>query len=428
MSLSVLWDSVKVGTLDMASGEGFYGFTYDPAYLASTNPTPLSHSLPLTPRRFSGNEALPFFEGLLPEGDARIAVARKLGVPSTSSAKLLRALGNDCAGVLRIRDNSEDERSSSTSNRYEPLSKNDLMAIAKHPWQTIVEYQARNRLSLAGAQSKIALFHDNRTALDEGWFLALDDAPSTHILKPTIMTDRYPSLAENELICLRACQRCGISSVEADLLFPEAPLLVVRRYDRVEDSQSKGVVERIHQEDFCQALGIPSMKKYQTDGGPGIADIAEAIMRFSAEPLSDLELFRKLALFNYFVGNCDAHAKNFSLVHHQGGWRLAPAYDLISTTIYDGTFGAGLSRDMGMAMGHHSNIDRITPDDLDLFAKEVKAQPKRIRAVAAELACSLPPALEAAASDLHERGFATAHTVGSRITEGVKRRIEALGL
>lgn len=333
---------VLVGVLDKGDSEPFYGFTYDESYLKMPSAMPLSLSLPLSARRYTGYEAMPFFEGLLPEGDVREAVARQFHVSAMRPMELIRVLGKDCAGDVVVLEEG-DSYDLPEEAAYVPLP-SALEEIARYPYGAISRLRAEYRLSLAGGQEKIALFHDDRAPLSEGWFAPLAGAPSSHIIKPQA-TDRFPFLALNEFICMEAARAMGFDVPDTALVPDEHPLFVIRRYDR-ERSEESGdgapqMLRRVHQEDFCQAIGLTSGEKYETQKTHHTQDMAALLVGYAARPIEALgELFRRIAL-NYLIGNCDAHLKNYSLFLREGAAvSLAPVYDVVCTTIYDGRFGA----------------------------------------------------------------------------------------
>lgn len=172
---------------------------------------PLSLSLPLSARRYTGYEAMPFFEGLLPEDDVREAVARQFHVSAMRPMELIRVLGKDCAGDVVILEEG-DSCDLPGEAAYVPLP-NTLEEIVRYPYGAIAQLRAEYRLSLAGGQEKIALFHDDRAPLDKGWFAPLAGAPSSHIIKPQI-ADRFPLLASNEFICMEAARAMGFEVPE----------------------------------------------------------------------------------------------------------------------------------------------------------------------------------------------------------------------
>ena len=428
MNLIVYSGGVRAGTLDMAPNEPFYGFTYDRAYLESQDAAPLSASLPLQAGRFDGARAMPYFEGLLPEGDVRASVARQLGVSEHSPAKLLRALGKDCAGDVAVLEE-DDPYQPPADGAYAPLE-GGLARIARNPYGEISRLRAGNRLSLAGGQEKISLYHDDRLDVDSGWYVPVQGSPSTHIVKPQVL-DAYPCIAYNEFLCMKAAKALGLNVANVELAIHERPLLVIERYDREKAGRKNELglelYRRLRQEDFCQALGFDSSRKYEADGGPGVADMNRLLLSRSVQFIADREMLARLVLFNYLIGNCDAHAKNYSaMLGRTGAVMLAPAYDLLSTTVYAAGFGADLSRGMGMKIGGHSNIDRVTPDDFGAMASSLGIRPEHLAGMGRELAEKAPGALAEAADSLAGRQTADISQLVSRLLEGIERRSRVL--
>lgn len=429
MNLVVYSRGAKVGVLDMADSEPFYGFTYDEAYLHSNTPLPLSLSLPLREERFDGAHALPYFEGLLPEGDVRAAVARQLGISERSPAKLLRALGKDCAGDVAVLEE-DDPYQPPAEDEYAKLDEG-LDRIARNPFGEISRLRAGNRLSLAGGQEKIALYHDSREPIRSGWYIPIEGSPSTHIVKPQV-NDAYPLLVYNEYFCMKLAQLAGIDVAKVEVIAPGRPLLIVERFDRMETGERNGlglgIYRRARQEDFCQALGYDSSRKYETDGGPGIARLCKLLLTHSAQFIDDRKALLRLALFNYLIGNCDAHAKNYSvLLGDAGAVRLAPAYDLLSTTVYDGTFGAELSKGMGMRIGQHANIDKVNRDDVAQLARDCGISEGSLVKLGRSLADEMSGRFAEAELLLREAAEGDVSDLVSRIKSGIEDRSSKIG-
>ena len=435
MKLNVFRDGIKAGSLDISANEPFYGFTYDSGYLASPSALPLSLTLPLAAKRYPGVEAQPYFEGLLPEGEARDVIARRLGISRRSSVKLLQALGRDCAGDILIVEDAENPLYDLNSGQlkdsgmYLPLE-GGIQKIAENPKEEIPRLQEDMRLSLAGGQWKTALYHDHTKPIDEGWYIPLYGLPSTHIIKPGLLDTLYPHLTLNEFLCLRAASECGIQAADVDLMYPETPVIIVKRYDRLICGITTGglsEVRRVHQEDCCQACGVRSDSKYERDGGPGFKLIRDLLAKHARRPFEDIAMLVKWGMFNYLIGNCDAHSKNISLLYNaDGSITLAPAYDLISTTIYDGRFGSKLSRSMGMRIGVHENIDRVDTEDISIFARDVHVRLQQVVSFGKELIHKLPPALSSAVIAAEHAGFSAAGDVAGRILEDCEKRIRVL--
>lgn len=435
MKLNVYRNAVRVGMLDIFTNEPFFGFTYDSEYLASPNARQLSLSLPLAEARYPSNAARPFFEGLLPEGGARDTIARRLGVPRTSAVKLLGALGRDCAGDISVIEEDDaltakhDAALGARAHEYE-FFKDGLLGIAENPHEEVARLQEEMRLSLAGGQEKIALYHKQNDTMHEGWYIPLHGSPSTHIIKPGILEQYYPGITLNEFLCVRAASACGIPAVDAELLYPGAPILIIPRYDReFSDEKVSGLelVNRIHQEDCCQACGVNPELKYEHDGGPGFKQIRDLLVKHVRQPIDDIATLVKLCIFNYLIGNCDAHAKNLSILQNVDGTvSLAPAYDLISTSIYDGRYGSRLSRNMGMRIGIHENIDKVNFDDFKIFSGDVRMRLQQVRIYGEELAQKLPGAFEAAGRIADREGFHYAGELISQIMAGCDKRAKVL--
>ena len=286
----------------------------------------LALSLPVQTRAYPQGVVRAFLDGLLPEGEPRRVVAREVGVAASDTLGLIRALGQDCAGAVVIQAEGDSPPQLPTTATAEPLGTEEIESIVRNLRNAPLGAGGRVRVSLAGVQEKLVLTR----MPDGGWGRPIDGTPSTHILKPEIPA--YPMTVENEAFCMRVAKHLDlpVAGVETTVI-SNRKLLVVERYDR--EVAPDGTEQRIHQEDFCQATGIPPETKYEADGGPSLSRIA-GILATVAAPDS---LGRLLAavVFNSLVGNGDAHAKNFSLIHGRtGGLRLSPLYDLLSTLHY----------------------------------------------------------------------------------------------
>lgn len=286
----------------------------------------LSLSLPVSSRRYTQGIVRPFLDGLLPEGESRKLIARDVHVPERDTYGLIRALGRDCAGAVVIQPIEDSAPPAPTTTTAEPLSPDEIEALVRDLKSAPLGVGGRVRISLAGVQEKLVL-----TRMPDGsWGRPVDGTPSTHILKPQIAA--FPDTVENEVFCMRAAKHLGlnVASVETTEIGGRK-LIVVERYDRV--VATDGTVRRIHQEDFCQATGVAPETKYEEDGGPSLLRIA-GILRDVAVPDSLKRLLQAVTV-NAFIGNGDAHAKNFSLLHTEdGALTLTPFYDLMCTLYY----------------------------------------------------------------------------------------------
>lgn len=186
-------------------------------------------------------------------------------------------------------------------------------------------------------------------------------------------------------MCMRLAASFGLPVAQVEYMIVGSPVLVVGRYDRIVTRE--GVVERIHQEDFCQALGMMPDLKYQADGGPSFADVARIVREACASPLEDIEALVRIALFNLLVGNCDAHGKNFSLLYRGSRTALAPFYDLVSTMAYP-----ELAPKLSMRVGREYRIDKIGKAELEQFARDIGVRPRLVSDSLRELIHAAPPA------------------------------------
>ena len=316
-----------VGTLTQ-DDSGDLEFAYDQSYLDSTD-FGISLSLPSGQKQHKGKVVKAFFSGLLPEESVRERLAGYLGVSEKNAFALLEIIGGECVGALALYP--QGQKPSQMVKEIETLDnarlKEILDLIKRRP---MLAGEDGYRLSLAGAQDKLAVgFEDGKVQLVKG------GAPTTHILKP--MIKHVQDSAHNELFCMKLAKRMGIDVPDAMLHFvDDTPYYLVERYDRVKGAD--GNVKRIHQEDFCQALGIAPETKYEREGGPGITACQDVIANHTARPAADQIKLLNIVIFNYLIGNADAHGKNFSLLYTDNyrGTKpeLAPAYDLLSTAVY----------------------------------------------------------------------------------------------
>jgi len=344
--LDVLLNQRLVGQLEQ-DDSGSLWFRYVEDWLASPDAVPLSHSLPLRKEPFKRNECRPFFAGLLPEEQSRDVIAKVLGVSSRNDFAILERIGGECAGAVMLVP--PGTALSSIAGSYRELTKPELAGlIAQLPQRPLLAGQAGVRLSLAGAQGKLALAVDPNGV----YRLPLDGAPSTHILKPE--STRFEQLVENECFCMRLAELAGLDVAKVDIDDAEGrKFLLIERYDRI--PAQEGFSERIHQEDFCQALGIPPELKYQQEGGPNLKQCFELVRMVSSVPGVDVLRLFNAVIFNFLIGNNDAHGKNFSFLYRDGTARLAPLYDLVSTQAYP-----TLSADMAMKIGKERNPMALT--------------------------------------------------------------------
>jgi serine/threonine-protein kinase HipA len=286
----------------------------------------LSLNLPLTDERYPNARTRAFLDGLLPEGEPRRALAAELDLLASDVFGLLTELGRDCAGALVIQPVEDPPPRLPSTTDAQPLSDDDLAELIANLRSAPLGVGRKVRLSLAGVQEKLLL-----TQMPDGrWGRPIDGTPSTHILKPQI--ERYGNTVENEAFCMRIARHVGLDVARVQTITIDGrAVLIVERYDRI--VADDGRITRLHQEDFCQALGYSPDQKYEQDAGPSLAAIAQSLQDFA--PNEDTESLLCALTLNVAIGNCDAHAKNLSLLHPASrALRLAPLYDLLATRLY----------------------------------------------------------------------------------------------
>jgi serine/threonine-protein kinase HipA len=307
----------------------------------------LTLALPVAERTYPQRVVRSFLSRLLPEGEARRAIARGIGELAGDTYAMIRALGRDCAGAVVIQPAGDPPPSAATTATAEPLTTEETQSLVSNLRSAPLGAGGRVRISLAGVQEKLVLTR----MPDGGWGRPIDGTPSTHILKPEITA--FPFTVENEAFCMRVAKHLGVQVADVETTeIAGRKLIVVERVDR--NVAPDGSVQRIHQEDFCQALGIPPETKYEEDGGPSLARIAATLATVATS--DSLERLLAAVVVNVLVGNGDAHAKNFSLLHDlSGALRLSPLYDLLSTLHY------GDDR-LAMDIDNVRRTDRVTKD------------------------------------------------------------------
>jgi len=356
-ALNVWWDGLMVGQLTQ-DRHGELGFCYSGEWLNDEATRPLSASLPKRTETFSRRECRPFFGGLLPEEGQRDRAAQALGVSRSNDYALLDRLGGDVAGALQLLPIGEQPKKAGSEFLPTALSDFELIQVLDTlPDRPLLAGEGGLRLSLAGAQSKVPV-----VLVEDRIALPLPGQPTTHILKPPI--SRFASTTENEAFVMRLAQAIDldVASVEPRSIGGRT-FLLIKRYDRTIKSDKK--VYRIHQEDFCQALGVPPEIKYASEGGPTFKDCFELVRRMSARPAVDVLKLLDAAIFNVIAGNADAHGKNFSILYDDSGPRLAPLYDLLSTIAYP-----ELSSKFAMKIGRRSTLEELDRKAWDEYAIE----------------------------------------------------------
>jgi len=391
-SLTVWWEGDVVGRLQL-NQHGDMVFAYDPAWLSDPRKPAISASLPKRADPYDRRACRPFFGGLLPEEAQREAVARALGLSPQNEFALLDALGGDVAGALTLWPEGEPPPGPAEAASAMPLDDGALIELLDTlPQRPFLAGREGLRLSLAGAQEKLpVVLADGRVALPA------PGQPTTHILKPPIA--RFPGTTENEAFSMQLAAAIGldVAAVEPRKA-GDRTFMLIHRYDRA--TAADGKVRRLHQEDFCQALGIASDRKYAAEGGPTFKAAFELVRRVSARPAIDVLRLLDAAIFNVAIGNADAHGKNFSFLYTPDGIALAPLYDLMMTVAYP-----NLSPKLAMKIARRATLEEISGRTWTQFAADAGLGATYVRRRVGELAGTISAESRSVAEAIIGHGF-----------------------
>lgn len=337
------------------------GFQYAEEWLENTVRFPISKTLPLKTEAYEpGAEnhiAHHYFANLLPEANSRIRICREKKISVDNDFELLRAIGGECAGALSILCDEPHE----VRPHYRQLSDTDLteLLVKRNPSAVVEANDNPPRLSLAGAQDKTPVKYQ-----DGIFYIPLDNAISTHILKYQLRDIKH--VPANETITMWTADELKLDICEIDYYtHGDESFTLSKRYDRV--ATAKGLV-RLHQEDFCQASGRSSSNKYEHEGGPSFAECLQLVREHSTQPLKDIPRIIQWQVFNYLVGNSDAHAKNLSFLYGlDNTTSLSPFYDLITIHAWPNHV---FNHELALSIGGESNIHNIKRTHWERLADE----------------------------------------------------------
>ena len=362
----------RAGTLWLKDGE--LQFQYSALWLEQPQAIALSQSLPLQAEPFGDRACRPFFAGLLPEGQLRQRIAQQCQISRSNDFGLLVVIGGDCAGAVSLVVGDQV----AAPDAVEWLEQDQLIALLDDlPQRPMLAQRDGLRLSLAGAQDKLPVVFDGARI-----GLPLGSTASTHILKPAIAAVEGSVI--NEAFCMALGQAMGLQVADTEILAAgDRQVLLVGRYDRRRGEGERWL--RLHQEDFCQALGIQPELKYQNEGGPDL-NACFGLLRRATRP-SAPQVIRLLdaVAFNALIGNHDAHAKNFSLLYTEGTPTLAPLYDLLCTAVYP-----TLTAKMAMKLGSKYRFSEVQSRHWEKFAEAAGLSWAQTRKRVTRMAAQLP--------------------------------------
>jgi serine/threonine-protein kinase HipA len=402
--LKVYLNEDHVGNLWMENKK--YCFQY-----VTLETQPISLSLPVREKPYLNDEAHPYFANLLPEGDTRTLIEARLGTPRGDDYALLRMIGGDCAGAITL---FPEGQTPFVDASYKELSNDDLITLIKElPKNPLgVGRSEKVRLSLPGAQNKTTLYRK-----DGVYYEPENGAPSSHILKiPITQHDGIVDTVHNETFVMMLAKEIGLYVPDVEMvMIGEIPVFVIERYDRFIDDNMK--LKRLLQEDFCQLLGFDPCVKYQRQGGPSLESCVEKILEHSSDITADLDQLLIWVAFNVLIGNADAHAKNLSMIWGKSGIRLAPFYDILSTSVY----GDSHDKDFAMSIGRQFYTENLTKDDWKTMAEYLDISLKLVARTNTQLLRNIEPALKTILQEFNSR-YGSNPTVNKIVAEVTDRK------
>jgi serine/threonine-protein kinase HipA len=407
--LPVYFEQRLVGTIDVSKTGP--GFTYDEGWIRLRGAFPISTTMPLRPDGVGPDIFLPWAANLLPENEQLRTVGQLLGMARSDVIGLLSAIGGDTAGALSI---GQPGRTSSV--QWRPLATPDeLEAVLEDlPNKPFLVGEEGVSMSLAGAQSKLAV------AVDESHRICIpmNGSPSTHILKPD--APRLPGGVQNEAFCLRLARRMKIPAPDVTTgRAGKRTFLLVKRYDRTDVG---GRCRRLHQEDYCQALGLPPSAKYESNQtgirGPNLKDMFEVTRRHL--PAAEIIRLLDLVVLNILCCNTDAHAKNYSILIRGNGTSLAPVYDIMCGEVW-----GNVTKTLAQTIAGKSRGDDIKGRDWQRFARECGLNPRQVVDRVVALTKSAIAEVEGAAAEVAAMPGG-AHEILGATRQAVERRAGVL--
>ena len=357
--LNVFYEDVLVGILTR-NDDLVFGFNYSKSWQQHSKAFPLSLAMPLTQNSFGNRITLSFFENLIPEGDVKENLERSHGI--TGVFDFLENYGKDCAGAIIVTDqknyiNSIDPEKTITIDMLKVYAAID----EKNSVADVIASMNPGYLSLAGAQDKFPAIYKDGTFL-----IPTQGAPTTHIVKAPIQHTGIIESVFNEYYCMELAREIGFNIPKCFIAEGKHPLFVIERYDRYHDA--RGIVHRIHQQDFCQAQGKTSEFKYEDKGGPTLKDNYLLITN-NVQPVNrvkSIQSYLEWISFNLLIGNHDSHSKNISFLLHNTRNELAPFYDLLCTSIYP-----KLKRQFSFKIGGRDDFTQIGGNQIKLLEKDL---------------------------------------------------------
>jgi serine/threonine-protein kinase HipA len=408
-SLHVYFEQRRVGTIDVdKTGPGF---TYDPNWIGLNGAFPISLTMPFRSERIAPDTFLPWAANLLPESEQLRTVGQILGMARSDVIGLLSKIGRDTAGALSI-----GEPGRTASVQWRPIEKpEDLERVIEElPSKPFLVGEEGVSMSLAGVQTKLAVSIDDARRV----CIPMNGSPSTHILKPD--APRLWGSVQNEAFCLTLARRMKIPTPNITTgKAGKRTYLLVERYDR---TNVDGRWRRVHQEDYCQALGKPPSAKYESNQtgirGPTLRDMFDLTWRH----MGSIDILRLLdmVVFNVLACNTDAHAKNYSIMIRGNGASLAPMYDVMCGEVWE-----NVTKNLAQKIAGKSRGDYLKGRHWQRFARECGLNPSQVLDRVGTLAKAAMAEAQTAASEVAAMPAGT-HVILDQTRQAVERRAKVL--
>lgn len=403
--LDVYLQEQKIGRLWLDERRRFV-FQYDAAWIGHPKAVPISLRLPLKAAPYPDDLARPFFSNLLPEAEIKRVIAQRLRISVDNDFAMLNRIGGECAGAVSVLPAGA---APTAAPGYRELNDEELhQIIIDLPRRPLMAGLEGMRLSLAGAQSKLPVYMDR-----DQIFIASGNAPSSHILKPPIRD--LEDTVGNETFCIMLAQRMKLPVPTVTIRQGIDRLFIIARYDRSRN-KSGGLV-RIHQEDFCQALGFLPDQKYESEGGPALSQCFGLLHEKSIRPAADRMALLRWTIFNYLIGNADAHAKNLAMLFTDRGPQLAPFYDLLSTQVYP-----DLTDRQAMRIGGENRPFWIQRKHWERFGEAIAIKPRLVLITLQNMASAVMPVAEVLAEEF-QKAYGSS-TIIDKILAVIRKKAE----
>lgn len=407
--LAIYFETRVVGRIAVSAAGP--SFSYDQTWLETRGAFPISLRMPLSQRPAPPDVFLPWAMNLLPEGSQLKTIGSALGAATEDVVAILKEIGRDTAGALSI-----GRPGAAKPGDWRPIGGPDALEriIMELPRKPFLAGEDGVSMSLAGVQTKIGIAIDEQGRI----CIPVEGAPSTHILKPD--SDRLFGGIQNEALCLVLARRCGLKVPKVTTgLAGKRSYFLIDRYDRIRQGSRW---RRLHQEDYCQALGKPPSAKYESNQtgikGPTLAEMF-ALTR-AAMGAADILRLLDHVVFNVIACNTDAHAKNYSLMITARGAELAPVYDVMCAAAWD-----GVTRNLAQKIAGKNRGEHLKRRHWEAFARECGLNPTRLVARVSSLCAAVAKEVQAASREV-EAMPAGGHTMLPRFVEAIEARTRAL--